>query len=280
MSNLERCHHQVPFYSWAPPGRCPRTCKNYTPPTIKAGAAAKSTLEPSPLPVDQVGSVTSEQSRTTSPLACTQIPKEAAAFATVCRPPTTGNAFPSSSPSTNHLLRMSSVAPVLQADDLDLFSTSCDEDSEVEVISPPPAIKAGAAPPTPKVQFNFFDECGVTELAQKISLDLSGIVKPTKGSLHVTFPKKSLKEPMTDANNNQKEAIKTALKPISSGRKEQLLTKIDLHQGECLAPPTSLSTRSPGSKPACTQATPAADQAVHCPQVQVGRDPLHQSALH
>ena len=170
-----------------------------------------------------MGSVTSEQSRTTSPLACTQIPKEAAAFATVCRPRTTGNPFPPSSPNTNHLLRMSSLAPVPQADDPDLFTTSCDEsdeDHEVEVISPTPVTKADAASPLPKVKFNFFDECGVVELAQKIDLDLSGIVKPTQ---------KESKEPITDANNNEKEAIKTAQRPTTSeSRKERLLAKMPL----------------------------------------------------
>ena len=176
-----------------------------------------------------MGSVTSEQSRTTSPLACTQIPKEAAAFATVCRPRTTGNPFPPSSPNTNHLLRMSSLAPVPQADDPELFTTSCDESdddsevdviSEVEVNSPAPVIKAGAAPSTLKVQISFFDDCGVAELAQAINLDLPGIVKPTK---------RVEKSPLTDANNNPKEAIKTASNPTTSkSRKEQLLAKMPL----------------------------------------------------
>ena len=54
----------------------------------------------------------------------------------------------------------------------------------------------------PKLELNFFDDCSVAELAKKINLDLSGTLKP---------PKKSPKEPITDANNNPKEAIKTKL---------------------------------------------------------------------
>ena len=71
-------------------------------------------------------------------------------------------------------------------------------EKEVEVISqpsPPPIIKAAAAAPTvAKVDLNFFNDCGVAELAQKINLDLSGISKKNE---------KSRKEPMiTDTNNN------------------------------------------------------------------------------
>ena len=83
-------------------------------------------------------------------------------------------------------------------------SAICPGFTEVEAISqtsPPPIIKAGAAPAVPKVEFNFFDDCGVAELAKKINLDLTGTLKQ---------PKKSRKEPITDANNNPKEAIKTA----------------------------------------------------------------------
>ena len=72
----------------------------------------------------------------------------------------------------------------------------------VEVFSPTPISKAGATPPVPKLELNFFDDCSVAELAKKINLDLSGTLKP---------PKKSRKEPITDANNNPKEAIKTKL---------------------------------------------------------------------
>ena len=116
-----------------------------------------------------------------------------------------------------------------QADDPELFTTSCDESdddsevdviSEVEVNSPAPVIKAGAAPSTLKVQISFFDDCGVAELAQAINLDLPGIVKPTK---------RVEKSPLTDANNNPKEAIKTASNPTTSkSRKEQLLAKMPL----------------------------------------------------
>ena len=92
---------------------------------------SQSALGPSPLPVDHLslslpyedrpGSVTSELSGTMSPRACTQIPTiEAEAFATVCRPHTTGNSLLSSGPSANHLLRMSGLAPELQADYFDL----------------------------------------------------------------------------------------------------------------------------------------------------------------
>ena len=63
-------------------------------------------------------------------------------------------------------------------------------EKEVEVISPaspPPIIKADAATPTvTKVEFNFFNDCGVADLARKINLDLSGISKS----------KKSQKEPI------------------------------------------------------------------------------------
>ena len=79
-------------------------------------------------------------------------------------------------------------------------------EKEVEVISPatpPPIIKADAAAPTvTKVDFDFFNDCGVADLSQKINLDLTGIPK---------LSKKSRKEPkITDTNNNRKEAIKTA----------------------------------------------------------------------
>ena len=55
----------------------------------------------------------------------------------------------------------------------------------------PPLSKAatGAAPKVSKPYLDFFEDCSVLELAQKISLNLSGIVKPSK---------KSLKEPITD----------------------------------------------------------------------------------
>ena len=83
---------------------------------------------------DQLGSVTSEQSRTTSPIACTQIPiKEAAAFATVCRPQITGNSFLSSGSNANHLLRMSGLAPELQPDYLGRTS----EASLLPLVTPP-----------------------------------------------------------------------------------------------------------------------------------------------
>ena len=67
----------------------------------------------------------------------------------------------------------------------------------------------------PKLELNFFDDCSVAELAKKINLDLSGTLKP---------PKKSRKEPITDANNNPKEAIKAANLSKTLCRKEQLLT--------------------------------------------------------
>ena len=47
--------------------------------------------------------------------------------------------------------------------------------------SPPSIIKADAAAPTvTKVELNFFNDCGVSELARKINLDLSGIPKIKK----------------------------------------------------------------------------------------------------
>ena len=52
-------------------------------------------------------------------------------------------------------------------------SANCPGFDEVEVISPtPPISKAGAAPSVPKMEFNFFDDCGVAELAQKINQGL------------------------------------------------------------------------------------------------------------
>ena len=97
---------------------------------------------------------------------------------------------------------------------------------EISAPSPPPFIKAdAAAPPTvTKVQFDFFNDCGVSELAQKINLDLSGTSKPFE---------KSRKEPIkADTNNNQKEAIKTATTSKSISRKEQLLVKLKLLEKE------------------------------------------------
>ena len=52
--------------------------------------------------------------------------------------------------------------------------------------SPPSITKADAAAPTlPKVEFNFFNDCGVADLAQKINLDLTGIPKLSKKSRKV-----------------------------------------------------------------------------------------------
>ena len=75
-------------------------------------------------------------------------------------------------------------------------------EKEVEVISsasPPPIIKAATAPTTTvtKVEFNFFNDWSVTDLAQKINLDLSGALRI----------KKSQKEPKITDTNNQKEAM-------------------------------------------------------------------------
>ena len=92
---------------------------------------------------------------------------------------------------------------------------TCPGFSEVEVIPPTPISKAGAATPVPKVKLNFFDDCGVAELAQKINLDL----RHSK-----TISKESKKEPTTDTNNNTKEAIKTANSSKTLSRKEQLLS--------------------------------------------------------
>ena len=92
--------------------------------------------------------------------------------------------------------------------------------------SPPPIIKAATTPTTSvtKVDLNFFNDCGVAELARKINLDLTGI--PNK-------KEKSRKEPITtDTNNNPKEAIKTAPKSKSICRKEQLHAKLKLLEKE------------------------------------------------
>ena len=74
--------------------------------------------------------------------------------------------------------------------------------------------------PKPKVEINFFDNCGVAELAAKINLDVPGVPKPIK--------KSPLKEPSTDTKENQKEATKTAPCLKNKSRKEQLLAKLSL----------------------------------------------------
>ena len=90
--------------------------------------------------------------------------------------------------------------------------------------SPPPIIKADAATPTvTKVEFNFFNDWSVTDLAQKINLDLSGALRI----------KKSQKEPKITDTNNQKEAIKIANQSkLFKSRKEQLLLKLKLLEKE------------------------------------------------
>jgi len=89
----------------------------------------------------------------------------------------------------------------------------------------PPLSKAdtGAAPKVPTSHLNFFEDCGVLDLAQKINLNLSGIVKSCQKSL--------LKEPITDTTES-KEATKTAHKPKTHSRKEQLIAKLDLLKKE------------------------------------------------
>ena len=84
----------------------------------------------------------------------------------------------------------------------------------------PPLGKAdtGAAPKVSKPHLNFFEDCGVLDLAQKINLNLSGIVKSNRKSL--------LKEPNTDIK--LKEATKTAHLPKPNHRKEQLIVKLNL----------------------------------------------------
>ena len=74
--------------------------------------------------------------------------------------------------------------------------------------------------PKPKVEINFFDNCGVAELAAKINLDVPGVPKPIK--------KSQLKEPSTDTKENKKEATKTAHVNKTKSRKEQLLEKLSL----------------------------------------------------
>ena len=74
--------------------------------------------------------------------------------------------------------------------------------------------------PKPKVEINFFDNCGVAELAAKINLDVSGVPKPIK--------KSQVKEPSTDTKENKKEATKTAHVNKTKSRKEQLLEKLSL----------------------------------------------------
>ena len=74
--------------------------------------------------------------------------------------------------------------------------------------------------PKPKVEINFFDNCGVAELAAKINLDVPGVQKQIK--------KSQSKEPSTDAKENKKEATKTAHVNKTKSRKEQLLEKLSL----------------------------------------------------
>jgi len=87
----------------------------------------------------------------------------------------------------------------------------------------PPLSKAatGAAPKVSKPYLDFFEDCSVLELAQKISLNLSGIVKSNQKSL--------LKEPNTDIK--LKEATKTAMSKTIR-KKEQLLAKATLLETE------------------------------------------------
>ena len=79
----------------------------------------------SPMPSSTSGSVVPEQSRTAPPTpACTQIPNlEAAAFASVCRPLTTGNPKSIIGNRTDPLLHMSTWDPDLQAAYYDRGST-------------------------------------------------------------------------------------------------------------------------------------------------------------
>ena len=90
-------------------------------------------------------------------------------------------------------------------------------DAEGNIIS-----EAGDAPtiPKPKVELNFFDNCGVADLAAQIKLDIN------------VFKKSRIKEPLTDIESNRKEAIKTAQPPKTSSRKEQLLAKVALLEKE------------------------------------------------
>ena len=89
-------------------------------------------------------------------------------------------------------------------------------------LSPTSKAATGAAPEVSKPQLDFFEDCSVVDLAQKINLNLSGIVKSIQKSL--------LKEPTTD--HVLKEATKTAHKPKTHRRKEQLLAKLDLLKKE------------------------------------------------
>ena len=88
----------------------------------------------------------------------------------------------------------------------------------------PPLGKAdtGAAPKVSKPHLNFCEDCGVLDLAQKINLNLSGIVKSRQKSL--------LKEPITDTKES-KEATKSALSNTFC-RKERLFAKAKLLETE------------------------------------------------
>ena len=65
--------------------------------------------------------------------------------------------------------------------------------------------------PKPKVEINFFDNCGVAELAAKINLDVPGV--PT------LIKKSQIKEPSTDTKENQKRPPK--LHPVLKTRVEK-----------------------------------------------------------
>ena len=88
------------------------------------------------------------------------------------------------------------------------------------VSSSTPSSKAapGAAPKVSTPQLDFFEDCSVVDLAKKINLNLSGIVKSNE--------KSQSKEPNTDTE--LKEATKTAHLPKPNRRKEQLIVKLNL----------------------------------------------------
>jgi len=88
-------------------------------------------------------------------------------------------------------------------------------------LSPTCKADACAAPKVSQPQLDFFEECSVVDLALKINLNLSGIIKSNEKSL--------LKEPTTD--DVIKEATTTAKTKIFR-RKEQLFAKLDLLEKE------------------------------------------------
>ena len=138
-------------------------------------------------------------------------------------------------------------------------------------LSPTSKAATGAAPEVSKPQLDFFEDCSVVDLAQKINLNLSGIVKSIQKSL--------LKEPTTD--NVLKEATKNSTQTKNTSQKRATACQTrSPKERKCPASPADISACSPCSCQACTSTSPPQDQAVHSSPVQTWLCPLLASALH